>query len=110
MSFGKRLLEARKRIKISQEQLAKGLGTKAPVVGRYERDEMKPSIETAAKIADLLNVSLDYLVGKTDIEIDTKMLNRVVELQKLPAEVQEKLFYFIDMSIRDFNARKAYSA
>ena len=31
---------------------------------------MKPSIEVAVKIADALEVSLDYLVGKTSVEID----------------------------------------
>ena len=70
---------------------------------------MKPSIETATKLADLLEVSLDYLVGKTDVELDTKTLQRILEVQGLPQEVREKLFYFIDMSIRDFKAKKAYA-
>ncbi len=109
MSFGKRLAEVRKDKSLSQEEVAKHLGTKAPVIGRYERDEMKPSIETATKLADLLEVSLDYLVGKTDIEIDNTTLQRILEVQNLPVEVKEKLFYFIDMSIRDFKAKKAYS-
>ncbi len=109
MSFGKRLAEVRKDKSLSQEEVAKHLGTKAPVIGRYERDEMKPSIETATKLADLLEVSLDYLVGKTDIELDNTTLQRILEVQNLPQEVKEKLFYFIDMSIRDFKAKKAYS-
>mgnify|MGYP000719095072 CR=1 FL=1 len=54
MSFGKRLVEVRKRKNLSQEDVAKHLGTKSPVIGRYERDEMKPSIETATKLADFL--------------------------------------------------------
>lgn len=33
----------------------------------YERDEMEPSIEVAAKMAELLGVSLDYLAGETDV-------------------------------------------
>ncbi len=109
MSFGKRLAEVRKDKSLSQEEVAKHLGTKAPVIGRYERDEMKPSIDTATKLADLLEVSLDYLVGKTDIELDNTTLQRILEVQNLPLEVKEKLFYFIDMSIRDFKAKKAYS-
>ena len=109
MSFGKRLSEVRKSKGLSQEEVAKHLGTKAPVIGRYERGEMKPSIETATKLADFLEVSLDYLVGKTDTELDTKTLQRILEVQELPQEVREKLFYFIDMSIRDFKAKKAYA-
>lgn len=109
MSFGKRLTEVRKRKNLSQEDVAKHLGTKSPVIGRYERDEMKPSIDTATKLADFLEVSLDYLVGKADAEIDTLTLNRILEVQKLPKDVRDKLFYFIDMSIRDYKAKKAYS-
>lgn len=110
MSFGSRLLEARKKKGISQEELARFLNTKGPVIGRYERDEMKPSIEVAAKMADYLDVSLDYLVGAADELIDKKTLSRVLELQQLPEDIQEKIFYFMDMSIRDFKAKKAYSS
>jgi transcriptional regulator with XRE-family HTH domain len=78
------------------------------VIGRYERDEAQPSIEAAARLANLLEVSLDYLVGNSDLEVDATTLNRVLELQKLPSEVREKLYYFIDMSIRDFKAKQAY--
>jgi transcriptional regulator with XRE-family HTH domain len=109
MSFGKRLLEARKEKGISQEEVADKLGTKGPVIGRYERDEMKPSIDTAAKIADLLEVSLDWLCGIADQNLDKKTLTRVLELQKLPPDLKEKLYYFIDMSIRDYKAAQAYS-
>lgn len=109
MSFGKRLLEARKKKSLSQDEVAKQLKTKAPVIGRYERDEAKPSIEAAARLANLLEVSLDYLVGNSDLEVDATTLNRVLELQKLPNEVREKLYYFIDMSIKDFKAKQAYS-
>jgi len=110
MSFGSRLLEARKKKGISQEELARFLNTKGPVIGRYERDEMKPSIEVAAKMSDYLDVSLDYLVGAADVLVDKKTLNRVLELQKLPEDIQEKIYYFMDMSIRDFKAKKAYSS
>lgn len=110
MSFGKRIKEARLKKKLSQDDVAKMLNTKAPVIGRYERDEAKPSIDTAAKLANLFEVSLDYLVGNSDIEVDTKTLTRVLELQKLPTDVKSKLYYFIDMSIRDFKAKQAYAS
>ena len=70
MSFGSRLLEARKRKGLSQEDMARHLGTKGPAIGRYERDEMKPSIEVAAKMASYLDVSLDFLVGAADEQLD----------------------------------------
>lgn len=109
MSFGKRVAEVRKRKGLSQEDVAKHLGTKSPVIGRYERDEMKPSIDTATKLASFLEVSLDYLTGLSDLEVDAVTLGRILEVQQLPKDLKDKLFYFIDMSIRDYKAKKAYS-
>lgn len=100
MSFGKRLQEARKNKKFSQEDIAKHLGTKGPAIGRYERDEMKPSIEVAAKIAELLEVSLDFLVGHTDAELDKTTLNRIIEVSKFPKEEREHILYTIDAMIK----------
>lgn len=109
MSFGHRLLEAGKKKNLSQEDLALMLKTKGPAIGRYERDEMRPSIEIVAKMADILDMSLDYLVGKSESEVDKKTLNRFMELQQLPDDMKDEFFYFIDMSIRDYKANKAYT-
>lgn len=99
MSFGSRLLEARKKRGLSQGELADYLGTKGPAIGRYERDEMKPSIEVAAKMADYLEVSLDYLVGKIDIEVDPKTAKRILEVSKFNEEDREHVFSVIDAFI-----------
>lgn len=64
MSFGKSLLDTRKRKGISQEELAHHLKSKGPVICRYERDEMTPSIKVAAMMAELLDVSLDFPITK----------------------------------------------
>jgi len=52
----------------------KAVGTSGDIIGKYERDEVKPSVEVTAKIADALEVSLDFLVGKTNVKIDAKAL------------------------------------
>ena len=41
----------------------------ANVLGRYERGEARPFVEMAAKLAQALEVSLDYLVGNSDPQI-----------------------------------------
>ncbi|MFY0256513.1 helix-turn-helix domain-containing protein [Chitinophaga sp. 30R24] len=99
MSFGKRLLEARKKKGISQEEMAAMLGTKGPAIGRYERDEMKPSIEAASKMAKILEVSLDWLVGNTDVELDTATLNRIQDINKLSPKDKELVYEFLDSFI-----------
>lgn len=99
MSFGKRLLEARKKNGISQEELAGKLNTKGPVIGRYERDEMKPGIEVAAKIAKLLDVSLDWLAGHTDMELNKSMIQRIQEVSKMQPKEREHVFAMLDAFI-----------
>ena len=96
MQFGDRLSDIRRKKKISQDELAKKIGMHAPVIGRYERSEVKPSIEVAVKIAEALNISLDYLVGTTDIILDKAIVNRIQNIQKLSEEDKGHLFALLD--------------
>jgi len=70
MEFGIRLAQVRKEKKLSQSQLAKMVGIHANVLGRYERGEARPFVEMAAKLAEALEVSLDYLVGNSDLKFE----------------------------------------
>ncbi len=56
MDFSTRLAQRRKEKGLSRDQLGKLVGTSGPIIGRYERAEMKPSIELAAKVAEVLEV------------------------------------------------------
>jgi ribosome-binding protein aMBF1 (putative translation factor) len=107
MSFGKRLTQARKKKAISQEELASQLNTKGPVIGRYERDEMKPSIDAAAKMANILEVSLDWLVGNTDAELDTTTINRIQDIAKLTPKDKELVYEFLDSFISNRKIKTA---
>lgn len=49
MIFGEHVVMLRKQLKLSQSDLAKKVSPSAPVIGRYERGEIKPSIEMAKK-------------------------------------------------------------
>lgn len=109
ITFGKRLGEVRKEQKISQDELAKKVGVQGAVIGRYERDEVKPSVEMATQIAAALNVSLDYLVGNSDLQIDKPTLDRIQAIQQLPDEEKKDAFKLLDMFLRDVKARKAYA-
>ena len=84
MSFGKRLALIRKERKMSQEELAKSVNILANVLGRYEREEARPSIQMATQLADALQVSLDFLVGKTELQIDQAIIDKIMTIQQLP--------------------------
>ena len=109
MLFGERLAQVRKKKKVSQDDLAKAIGVHAPVIGRYERNEVKPSIEVAAKMAEALQVSLDYLVGFSDDELDHSLTQKILDIQKLNDEDRTNIIKTIDALLRDAKARKAYA-
>lgn len=65
-------------------------------MGRYERNEVFPSIEIARKIADILDVSLDFLTGKQDVQIDKGISERILEVSKFEEKDKDLIFSVID--------------
>ncbi len=61
-----RLKEIRKAKGISQLKLAMDLNTNQNTISRYETGDREPSINELIKIADYFNVSLDYLLERTN--------------------------------------------
>lgn len=56
-----------------------------------------------------LKVSLDYLVlGRSDINVDQNLLEKVLSIQQLPAEDQEHILYTLDGLIQHAKTRIAY--
>jgi len=63
----------------------------------------------AVKLAKALDISLDYLTGSIDLELDSSIVNKVLQVQKLPKQDKAHFFYMMEMLIRDANARKNYA-
>ena len=111
-TFAKRIEELRNLKGWSQAELARKLGTSAPIVGRYERGGSAPSIEVARRIADALEATLDYMTdpeSELDAIRDQDMLARLNKLTSLPADEKNRIIDVVDALIRDSMARAAYS-
>ena len=112
MGIQDKILNLRKERGWSQSKLAKKVGTSGPIIGRYERGEITPSVEVAKKLADAFNVTMDYLVDKTGDIADIKdrtILKRLLEIEKLEKEEKKTIVHVIDSLIRDAKARKTYA-
>jgi len=99
-SFGKRLREAKD---LSQKDLAKAFGTSHTTIGKYERDEMTPSIEAAKKLAKILDTTVCYLLGEneqSDLFKDLAMLKRFQDITTLPEKEKECLLTTVDHFIK----------
>ena len=66
MSFPERLKALRQGKNLSQIALAKDLGVSSRNYQRYEYGEIEAPISVGVALADFFNVSLDYLVGRSD--------------------------------------------
>jgi len=106
MNFGNRMTQVRKEKGFSRDDLGKVIGTSGAIIGRYERGDMKPSIEIATKIAQALEVSLDYLVGNASLTLkDKKIIERMENIASMPDNEKLQLFNVVDALIRDFKLR-----
>ena len=68
MDFSTRLKELRTDNDMLQSDLAEKLNLKSSAISKYEKGLTQPSIETIKKLAEIFNVTVDYLVGASDIK------------------------------------------
>lgn len=66
MNFSERIVALRKQHGITQKQLAESLELSEIAIQNYESGRRKPAFEVLLSLADYFNVSIDYLVGRTD--------------------------------------------
>ena len=97
VKIGKRITELRKKKSWSQTELAKQVGASREAIGKYERDEAQPSVETAKKIADVFEVTLDYLVDEEALPtFDKKTVSRLKSIQQLDEVDKGHVFAMLD--------------
>lgn len=72
MTFGQVLKKLRNENHLTQSQLAAKINLSKANISKYESDSVEPNLETLNAIAELFNVSVDYLLGKSSIRDRTK--------------------------------------
>lgn len=65
--FSERLLSLRKAYGYTQRQLAERLNVAQPSYVRYEQGTAEPTQENLVKLADIFDVSVDYLLGRKEL-------------------------------------------
>jgi DNA-binding transcriptional regulator YiaG len=62
LTLGERIKAIRKALGLSQAGFAEEIGSHVQTVSRYERDEMKPSVDTLSSIVTVFFVDADWLL------------------------------------------------
>ena len=76
--------------------------------GRYERNEIKPSIEVAKKLADELGVTIDYLIGGSNTIFDKDLLKKIEDIENLSEEDRQQVYYVLDMALSYHKTKQAF--
>lgn len=110
-----RIKELRKQCNMNQGELAAKIGVSASAVGMYEQGRREPDTSTLLKIARCFDVSVDYLIGASDLKasfnIDSISKNIAADLLNQPAlmfnaeiytgDELDDLSKIIEKSVRD---------
>jgi len=103
-SFGKKLREAREAKSFSQAELARQIESHHSIIGKYERDEVKPTIDVVKKLAEVLDTTVGYLLGESeDRELlkDPSMLRRLNDIARFPEQDKKCILYALDAMINN---------
>lgn len=87
-SFAERLRLLRTSKSLSQEELAKTFGLTQSIIAHYEANRKQPSSQNIQQIADYFQVSVDYLLGRSD------QYNRMDDVMLMPTPKEEHLTFY----------------
>ena len=94
MSLGNKLAEARKKQNLTQEQLAERLGVTRQAVSRWESDAAYPETDKIVRMAQILEVSCDYLLQDGVDEKGKPVASPVTRLLKQAQGKRVKLTFY----------------
>jgi len=93
MNFGGIVVTLRKEQETSQDAFAGMIGVHVTNLSKYECNEVVPSVGILHNIADILDVSLDYLKVKIDVQMDKDILS-------FPKDKQEHILFAFGSMIK----------
>lgn len=112
MSLSERLKNERAKKGLSQQKLAELSSTHYSNIGRYERGDAKPSADVINRIAQVLEVSPDYLINGTMDDkagstiTDERLLQQFRKIERLPENKKAMLIEFLDGFIFKANVQQ----
>lgn len=94
MNFGERLKYLREKEKMYQSELADKLNLAPSTISMYERGDRDPDTSTLAKIAEIFNVTTDYLLGRD---------NELLKVEKRLKDNNIKAYTFSDIDLEKYS-------
>ena len=89
MTLGEKIKEARKQCGLSQEQLAEKMAVSRSAVAKWEANNGLPDVDNLKALAQLLNVSIDYLLDDGEV-IDEVVMREPYNLSDYGKDIKKK--------------------
>ncbi|MRG86969.1 helix-turn-helix domain-containing protein [Salinibacillus xinjiangensis] len=117
MSINKKIKELREKKRITQKELAERVNKSPQVISNWERSYTDPDYEDVSKLAEALECTADYLLGKSEsptynenVDNKTKIINKISDefpdadlmfndLANMSAEQLEEVYDFIKFKL-----------
>ena len=97
MNLGERITKLRKKLKLTQEELAEKIYVTDKTISSWESNRTEPSLETIIKLSEILNCTAAYLIHgdtlKSDIETEIKIRLSEEEFNKLKRRLKDDAKY-----------------
>jgi transcriptional regulator with XRE-family HTH domain len=100
--LGENIRKERKRQLLTIEQLAEKAGITDNFLGKIERGEGTPSLQTIDSIACALDVGIDFLNGNVLHNTEHKFITSIIEINGLSEDSKERFIDFISTNIKYF--------
>ena len=112
VTLGDRIRELRKANNWTQQELADKLGLDRTTISKWERQGgSEPDNTTLVKVADIFNVSVDYLLGRVDDPKKTIRLPQTVApylpagFEELPPEAKEEILTIVEYVMNKYKKK-----
>lgn len=115
MSIGERILELRKQKGLSQQDVADKIGISKAQLSRYEAKGVQPPADCINQLAELFEVSTDFLIKGEADDIaqksihNTELLNQFKRVSALPDYEQKTILKVVKALICEYDVRQAYA-
>ncbi|PZE20484.1 helix-turn-helix domain-containing protein [Paenibacillus xerothermodurans] len=99
MKYGERIALLREKHSLTQDELSAKLGITRASLSHYENNRREPDYKTIVNIANFFNVSIDYLMGRTDDAhktLDVDVREFVDSLELSDSKILDKFSLTID--------------
>ena len=95
MNFGERLGEILEDKDISQKDFAKLLNIAPSTLNGYIKNRRQPDVEMLKKMAETLNISVDYLIGADISAFTIQEMNLIADIRMIKRPQREVIFDLI---------------